>query len=121
MITITYYYRNFAANLRKNITDNDSKITGLKSHDCYVLMQQLLPAGIRPFFNRQISSTIIELCNFFQQICARSLRVEDMEKTEKHIVLVLRKLELIFPPAFFDIMVNLVIHLPEEVIHGGPV
>ena len=26
----------FSANLRKNITDNDSKVTSLKSHDCHV-------------------------------------------------------------------------------------
>ena len=37
----------FASNLRKNITDNDSKITGLNSHDYHVLMQRLLPVGIR--------------------------------------------------------------------------
>ena len=41
----------FAANLRKNITGNDIKITNLKSHDCHVLMQRLLPAGLRPFLN----------------------------------------------------------------------
>ena len=29
-------------------------------------------------------------------------------------------MELIFPPTFFDIMVHLIIHLPEEAIFGGP-
>ena len=28
----------FATNLRKNITNNDDKITSLKPHDCHVLM-----------------------------------------------------------------------------------
>ena len=41
----------FTANLRKNIIDNDSKITGLKSHDCHVLIQCILPAGLCPFLN----------------------------------------------------------------------
>ena len=44
-----------------------------------------------------------------------------MEKAEEHIVLVLSKLELIFLPAFFDIMIHLVMHLPEEAILGSPV
>ena len=109
----------FAANLRKNITDNDSKITGLKYHDCHVLMQHLLLVGLHPFLNQHISSTIIELCNFFRKICSRTLRVEDMEKAKVHIALVLSKLELIFPLAFFDIMIHLVMHLPEEAILGG--
>ena len=41
----------FASNLRKNITDNDSKITGLKSHDYHVLMQRLLLASLHRFLN----------------------------------------------------------------------
>ena len=56
----------FAVNLRKNITDNDSKIVGIKSHDCHVIMQRLLPADLRTFLNRHILLTIIKLCNFFQ-------------------------------------------------------
>ena len=99
----------FAVNLRKNIIDNYSKITDLKSHDCHVLIQCLLPAGLCPFLIRDISSTIIEICNFFQQMCSRTLIVEDMEKAKEHIVLVLSKLKLIFPLTFFDIMIHLVI------------
>lgn len=40
---------------------------------------------------------------------------------EKNIIIILCKLELIFSPAFFDIMVQLVIHLPHEAILAGPV
>ena len=58
---------------------------------------------------------------FLLAICSRTLRVEDIEKAKEHIVLILSKLELIFPPAFFDIMIHLVMHLPEEAILGGPV
>ena len=47
--------------------------------------------------------------------------MEDIEKAEEHIVLVLNKLELIFPKVFFDIMIHLVMHLLEEAILRGPV
>ena len=50
--------------------DNDSKITGLKSHDCHVIIQRLLAFEICSFLNKEIGSKIIELCTFFQQICA---------------------------------------------------
>ena len=50
-----------------------------------------------------------------------TLRVEDMEKADEHIVSVLSKLELILLPAFFDIIVHLVMHIPEETILEGPV
>lgn len=111
----------FASNLIKNVTDNDTKITGLKSHDCHVIMQRLLPVGVRAYLRKDIADTIIEVCNFFQQICSRTLNVSDLEKAQDHMVLILCKLERIFPPAFFDIMIHLVLHLPEEAILGGPV
>lgn len=37
------------------------------------------------------------------------------------IVLILCKLEKIFPPAFFDIMIHLAVHLPREAELAGPV
>jgi len=84
-------------------------------------MQRLLPTGIRPFMKKEIVDAITELSNFFELICSRTLRKSDLEKAQQDIVLILCKLETIFPPAFFDIMVHLVIHLPEEAIRGGPV
>ena len=35
----------FASNLSKTVASNDSRIIGLKSHDCHVIMQRLLPIG----------------------------------------------------------------------------
>ncbi|KAL5576197.1 hypothetical protein UlMin_017896 [Ulmus minor] len=111
----------FASNFSKNVAQNDSRIVGLKSHDCHVIMQMLLPVGCRSLVNKTISSTIIELCTFFNQLCARTVNVTDMVKAQDQLVIILCKLERIFPPAFFDIMIHLVLHLPEEAILGGPV
>ncbi|KAL5582292.1 hypothetical protein UlMin_014734 [Ulmus minor] len=111
----------FAGNLLKNVAHNDSRIVRLKSHDCHVIMQRLLPVGCRSLVNKTISSTIIELCTFFNQLCARTVNVTDMVKAQDQLVIILCKLERIFPPAFFDIMIHLVLHLPEEAILGGPV
>ncbi|XP_042395408.1 uncharacterized protein LOC121985814 [Zingiber officinale] len=111
----------FAANLAKNVNEVTGKILGLKSHDYHVLLQRLLPAGIRSYLNKEVRETIIELCNFFQQICAKTLNVSDLKLLETNVVLILCKLERIFPPAFFDIMVHLILHLPQEAMMGGPV
>ena len=43
-----------------------------------------------------------------------------MENAEDQVIQILCKLELIFPPAFFDIMIHLILHLPKETILGGP-
>lgn len=99
----------------------NGKISGLKSHDCRVLFQRLLPAGIRPYLNKEVRETISELCNLFKQISSRTLNVSDFQKMHENIIIILCKLERIFPPAFFDIMVHLVLYLPKEAILGGPV
>ncbi|KAM6552349.1 hypothetical protein CsatB_002157 [Cannabis sativa] len=107
----------FCSNLKKKVTNDN--IVGLKSHDCHVIMQRLLPVCIGKFLSKEVSSTIIELCNFFRILCSRTLNVKDMEKAQGDLIHILCKMERIYPPAFFDIMIHLVIHLPEEAILGG--
>ena len=43
-----------------------------------------------------------------------------MIKAQNQLVLILCKFERIFPLAFFDIMIHLVLYLPEEAILGEP-
>ncbi|KAL6577530.1 hypothetical protein OROMI_009858 [Orobanche minor] len=52
---------------------------------------------------------------------SRKLKLEATEKLEENIVLLLCKLEMIFPPAFFEVMIHLAIHMPHEARLGGPV
>ena len=107
--------------MSKNVAPNDSRLVGLKSHDCHVIMQRLLPVGCWSLLSKNIWSTIAKLCTFFKQLCASTVNVSNMVEAQKQLVLILCKLERIFPPAFFDIMIHLVLHLPEEAILGGPV
>ncbi|XP_075104365.1 uncharacterized protein LOC142178536 [Nicotiana tabacum] len=111
----------YASNISCRVSADDDKITGLKSHDYHVLLQRLLPIAIRGFVNKDVSSALIELGDFFQRICCKTLRKDDLEQLEKNIILILCKLEMIFPPAFFDVMVHLAVHLPREAMYGGPV
>ncbi|XP_077242415.1 uncharacterized protein LOC143882921 [Tasmannia lanceolata] len=70
----------FSSNISRRVNIRERKIAGLKSHDCHVLMQQLLPLAIRSSLPKKI-----------------------------------------FPPAFFDIVVHLPIHLADEARITGPV
>uniref|UniRef100_A0A251URJ8 DUF4218 domain-containing protein n=1 Tax=Helianthus annuus TaxID=4232 RepID=A0A251URJ8_HELAN len=93
----------------------------MKTHDCHVLLQKILPVAILPFLNKDIRETLIEFCQFFQKICSKTLYAKELEDMKTGIVIILCKLEKIFPPAFFTIMVHLCVHLPEEALLGGPV
>ena len=76
---------------------------------------------MRGYLPTKIGTTLFELGTFFKQLCSKTLRVIDLEKLQEQIILILCKLEKIFPPAFFDVMVHLAIHLPYEARLGGPV
>ncbi|XP_074323659.1 uncharacterized protein LOC141660567 [Apium graveolens] len=110
----------YASNISRCVTDND-KLRGMKTHDCHVLLYKILPVGIQPFLTKNIRGTLIGLCQFVQKICAKIVRVSDIEELKDGIVIILCKLEKIFPPTFFTIMVHLCVHLPDQVLLGGPV
>lgn len=86
-----------------------------------MIMQQLLPIALRRSTDPKVTKVLIEICDYFNDICCKAIDVKHMEKLEKEIVLTLCKLEKLFPPSFFTVMVHLVVHLATEVKIAGPV
>nr|GEX36275.1 hypothetical protein [Tanacetum cinerariifolium] len=111
----------FGSCFKHKVTDNDTNITGLKSHDYHIMMQCLLPYGLQQYLPDKIAKPIIELCFLFKQICSATLMEDDILKAQIKVVDILCDLELIYPPDLFDIMIHLVIHLPLEALEGGPI
>ena len=103
----------YAGNIAQCVKTEENKITGLKTHDYHVLLQRLLPVVIRPYLQSDVVDTLVALSKFFQRICAKELKKSDVRSLQEDIVYIMCKLEMIFPPTFFDIMIHLMIHLPE--------
>nr|XP_025632903.1 uncharacterized protein LOC112727385 [Arachis hypogaea] len=110
-----------SSNISRCVDLKQRKLSGLKSHDCHVLMQQLLPIAIRNVLLDKVTAVLIELSSFFQQLCSKSLSLTELEKLQPRIILTLCHLEMLFPPSFFTIMVHLTYHLVDEAKLGGPV
>ncbi|XP_062114288.1 uncharacterized protein LOC133825348 [Humulus lupulus] len=62
-----------------------------------------------------------EFCKFIQSICAKTIQVDDIIELKDKIIIILCKLEKIFPPSFSTIMVHLCVRLPDQVLLGSPV
>ena len=86
----------------------------MKTHDCHVFQERLLPLAVRDFLHKKVSDALTELSNFFKELCSKVLRVDDLDRLETQIAITLCKLEQNFPPSFFDVMVHLAIHLSWE-------
>jgi hypothetical protein len=93
---------------------------GMKSHDCHVFMQTLLPIAFSSL-PQHVLNPLIEVSQFFKNLCSTTLRESDLIKMENDIPMILCKLERIFPPALFDSMEHVVVHLAYEARLGGPV
>ncbi|GJS35606.1 hypothetical protein Tco_0533988 [Tanacetum coccineum] len=109
----------FGSCFKHKVTANDTNIMGLKSHDCHIMMQRLLLYGLQNYLPDKIAKPIIKLCLLFKQICSITLMEDVMLKAQIKVVDILCDLEIIYPPALFEIMIHLVIHLPLEALEAG--
>jgi hypothetical protein len=109
----------YASNLAKSVTSDGCNLQGLKTHDCHILLQRILRVAIRGIMHKDIYEAIAELGKFFQQLCAKTLKLDVLHTMKVKILVILCKLEKIFPPAFFDVMLHLAVHLPDEAILRG--
>ncbi|KAL8156186.1 hypothetical protein AgCh_001332 [Apium graveolens] len=97
------------------------KIYGYKSHDAHFILQYLLQFVVIKTLDPEVAIPLIRLGSFFRGICGKVIDLEDVPKLQEEIIEILCQYEIIFPPAFFDIMVHLPIHLCKEIELGGPV
>ncbi|KAK9988483.1 hypothetical protein SO802_028722 [Lithocarpus litseifolius] len=111
----------YASNISRRVNLKERKISGLKSHDNHILMQQLLPIALRGSLPSHVTRPLIKLASFFRKICSKTLTVSEIENDEAEIAVTLCELEKIFPPSFFTVMVHLVMHLATEAKISGPV
>ncbi|XP_015639131.2 uncharacterized protein [Oryza sativa Japonica Group] len=110
----------YSTNIKRIISTKEKKFTNLKSHDCHVLMTQLLPVVIRGILPDNVRATITKICAFMNAISQKVIDPDRLEALQNEVVQCLVSFELIFPPSFFNIMTHLLCHLVKEIRILGP-
>nr|GEW38040.1 hypothetical protein [Tanacetum cinerariifolium] len=105
----------YSANIKNLVSMKDLKLLGIKSHDCHVLLTQMILIVIRRLMPPPVRQTITKLCLFFNMIHSKVIDHEKLDELQHVIILILCQLEMYFPPSFFDIMVYLMSHIVEEI------
>ncbi|KAJ8629857.1 hypothetical protein MRB53_023180 [Persea americana] len=67
-------------------TPNGGKLQGMKSHDCHVFMERLMPLAFWDLLNKPIWDALTDLSRFFKDICPKTLNEKDMSMLEKNII-----------------------------------
>ena len=70
--------------------------------------------------DKHVRDTLTNLCNFFDAVSRKSITLRRLTRLQEEIVVILCELEIYFPPAFFDVMVHLLVHVVDDIIHLGP-
>jgi hypothetical protein len=108
----------YAGAMKKHI--RKGKLGSLKSHDYHVLMQQVLPVCLQGLMQAPVRSAIMRLSRVFRVLYGKVWDPTLYKQFRLFTVKVLCDLELLFPPAFFQIMTHLILHLVDEVQQFGP-
>ena len=100
----------YSSNLARCADVEKGRIHGMKSHDCHVFMESLLPIAFSVLPIR-VLNPLTEISHFFKDLCSATLKEESLRRMEENIPIILCKLKRIFPPGLFDSMEHLPIHL----------
>ncbi|KAL3654822.1 hypothetical protein CASFOL_000608 [Castilleja foliolosa] len=73
----------YASNISRCVTKTDQKLSGMKSHDCHVILQRILPPGIRGSLTKEVREVLTELGQFFQHLCCKKLNKTELEKMKE--------------------------------------
>ena len=111
----------FSSNIKGIINMAEKKFQNLKSHDCHVIMTQLLPIALRGLLPENVRVAIVKLCAFLNAISQKVINPEVLPRLQNDVIQCLVSFELVFPPSFFNIMTHLLVHLVEEIFILGPV
>jgi hypothetical protein len=63
----------FASNISRCVNAEGTRLQGLKTHDCHILLQRILPAAMRGFLDRDIYEALAELGKFLGTCAAEFL------------------------------------------------
>ena len=69
--------------ISRYLDPNKKIFSGMKSHDCHVMMTQILPVAIRGIMDPHVRETLTGLCKFFAVITRKSITVKKLEDCMK--------------------------------------
>ncbi|XP_016482962.1 uncharacterized protein LOC107803711 [Nicotiana tabacum] len=111
----------YSSNIFRCVDLVQKKIFGLKSHDCHIILEQLLPLAIRNVLPDHVVAVLVDFCSFCRALSSKTLNLLELDKLQERIESILCHIEILFHPSFFTVMVHLSFHLAEEAKLGGPV
>jgi len=83
----------YAANIKRLVNVDNTKLIGLKSHDYHIMMEKLLPVMFHGYLHADLWRMLAELSYFYRQLCAKEISKNLMRKSGRRIPVLVCKME----------------------------
>ena len=110
----------FSANPKKLVSMKDLSFPHCKAHDCHMMLTVFLPIAIRAIKLEFLKMAITRMCYFWSKISQKKISKTELSDLHDFVVETQNQLEMCLPPAFFDPMVHLMIHMVHQIQALGP-
>ena len=85
----------FSSNIKDIINVLEKKFLNLKSHDCHMLMMQLLPVALIGILPPHVRLAIVKLCAFLHAISQKAINQVELATLQNDVVQCLVSFELV--------------------------
>ena len=68
----------YCGKISRFLDTKKKRFSGMKSHDCHVMMTQILPVALRGIMDKHVRDTLTGLSNFFDVISRKSISVKQL-------------------------------------------
>jgi hypothetical protein len=110
----------FSANPKKLVSMKDLLFHYYKAHNCHMMLIVYLPIIIRVIKLEFLKMSITRMCYFFSKISQKKFHREELRDLHDFVVETQNQLEMCLPPAFFNTMEHLMIHMVHQIEVLGP-
>ncbi|XP_074373883.1 uncharacterized protein LOC141714249 [Apium graveolens] len=110
----------YAANISRYVHTKERIISGYKSHDAHFVLHYLLQFAVKKTLKDEVASPLIRLGAFLRALWSKVIDLDDLRKLQEEIIEIVCSFGTIFPQAFFDVMIHLLLHLCNKVEYVGP-
>ncbi|KAK4389777.1 hypothetical protein Sango_2314700 [Sesamum angolense] len=75
----------YASNLSRYVDMRELRLYGMKSHECHIFMQKLIPVAFREMVPEHVWSALTEVSLMFQVLCSTTLDIRKVQELEDSV------------------------------------
>jgi hypothetical protein len=110
----------FSTNIKNLVSMSELKMSGYNTHDYHTILSLFLAIAIKAVNYPYLKMVITHMCHFFNAISKKVIDVSELDELHKEIRVTMYRLEMCFPPSFFDMLEHYMIHLADQIFVLGP-